>query len=215
MSRVVAIDELPRHFVVHNRHELIQVAAARVVAAKGYDATTVEDICAEAEVSTKTFYEHFSGKQETVLTAVEAGVDQLMADLQETVMRAESWAEGMWECLSAITDWMSCEPEFARTTVVELLKIGAPGLELLRSLLDALALFMEPGYELLQGMTPGTLDEPITWRVFELVYDHLTHNPAETSRAILPDVARITLTPFIGPAAAEDLIDRREVGARA
>jgi AcrR family transcriptional regulator len=210
MYRTVVIDELPRHFVVHNRYESIQAAAVRAVAAKGYHATSTEDICAEAQVSARTFREHFSDKQETVLTAIEAGIDQLMADLQETVSRAESWADGIWEGLSAMADWIAAEPEFARTTLVELLNMGEPGIELLRSLMDTLALFMEPGYELLEDATPGMLDEQIGWQMFELTRNHLVDHSAQTIGAILPEMVRTTLTPFLGQAATEELLARRE-----
>jgi AcrR family transcriptional regulator len=214
MRHAAAPPELPRHFVVHNRHELIQAAAMRVVAAKGYHGASVRDICAEAHISAKCFHEHFSGKEEAVLSGVEAGVDQAMGDCRAVFLAAETWADGIWDCLDAYTDWFRCEPAFGRTTVVELLTVGPPGLELLRSLLDAFALFLEPGYRLLNGATPGMLDEVVTGKIFELMHTHVVHHSWETILTILPDLARASLTPFLGPRATEELIARRQAARR-
>lgn len=205
----VASGEAPRHFVAHNRHEHIQAATMQVVAVRGYHAATVDDICAEAHISVKSFHEHFSGKEEAVLSAVEAGIDQFMADCQASFASARSWPDAVWDGTITFTEWALCEPAFARTAIVELLAVGPPGLELLRSLMDAFALFLEPGYELLHTATPGALDETITGRVFELMHTHLTRSSLESIGEIVPEMVRTTLTPFLGPHSTEELIARR------
>jgi TetR/AcrR family transcriptional regulator, transcriptional repressor for nem operon len=45
-------------------------AGSTVVRAKGYTATTVDDICAEAGVTKGSFFHHFKSKEELVLGAV-------------------------------------------------------------------------------------------------------------------------------------------------
>jgi AcrR family transcriptional regulator len=210
MPRVEAIRDVPRRFVVHNTHEQIQLAAIHAVAANGYQALSVRDICAEAHISAETFYKHFSDKQEVVLTAVEAGLDQVMGYCQEAFRAAPTWPDAIWDALKTCTDWAEQEPAFATASTIELLTIGPDARELLRSLIDAFALFLQPGHALLESHAPQALDKSIGERVFELLYTHLAQNPPDTLPEIVPEVARTALTPFIGPQATESLIARRE-----
>ncbi len=52
-----------------SRQKLLE-AAADVVRAKGYAATTVDDLCAAAGVTKGSFFHHFKSKEEMVLAAV-------------------------------------------------------------------------------------------------------------------------------------------------
>jgi AcrR family transcriptional regulator len=210
MRPAAAIREVPRRFVVHNTHEQIQLATVHVVAAQGYQAMSVRDICAEANISVETFQEHFSDKQEVVLTAVEAGLDQLMGYCQEVFQAAPTWPDAIWDTIETCTEWSTSEPAFAIATTIELLTIGPDARELLRSLMDAFALFLQPGHALLESPATHTLDKTIGERVFELLYTHLTHNPPETLSTLIPEVTRTALTPFIGPQATEAFIVHRQ-----
>jgi AcrR family transcriptional regulator len=201
--------EGPRRFVVHNTHERLQLAAVHAVAAKGYQQTSIRDICAEAHIPVETFYKHFSDKQEVVLMAVEAGLDQLMGHCQETFRAAPRWPDGVWDVLQVGAEWACQEPEFATTTIAELITVGPDARELLHSLIDAFALFLEPGHALLESDAGPGLDASIGERVFELLYTELRQSPPETLSRIVPDVARFALTPFLGPQATEELIARR------
>jgi AcrR family transcriptional regulator len=209
MHRAATIDESPRHFVVHNTHEQIQLAAIHAVAAKGYRAMSVRDICAEAHISAATFHRHFSDKQEVVLTAVEAGLDQVMGHCQEAFRAAPTWPDGVWDALETCTDWAHHEPTFVIASTVELLTVGPDARDLLRSLIDAFALFLGPGYALLGSPDAHTLDRTIGERVFEMLYTHLARDPSASLSTLIPDVARTALSPFIGPQATEEFIARR------
>lgn len=202
--------EIPRRFIVHNRHEHIQAASVRVVAAKGYQATCVRDICEAAHISQDSFYEHFSDKQEAVLSGVEAGVDQVMGFCQEVYRKSPTWTDAVWDGFSAYAEWASTEPQFARTGLVEILSIGPAALELLRSTMDAFAIFLKPGYELLEPSATGSLDEPICQRVFELLHSHVSHHSPETIGTLIPELVRTALMSFLGPAATEEFIARRQ-----
>jgi AcrR family transcriptional regulator len=213
MRYAAAIREAqPRRFIVHNTYEQIQLAAVRVVARKGYHDATVREICAEAHISARSFHEHFASKQEAVFSGVEAGVDRVMGFCQEVYRSAEDWPDSIWDGMSAYVEWTQNEPAFARTGVVELLSAGPAALELTQSLMEAFSIFLAPGYDLLDPSAAGSLDQPVVQRFFELLYLHITQHSVETVHTILPELVRTILTPFMGPAATEEFIARREAG---
>jgi AcrR family transcriptional regulator len=209
MRHAETIREAPRRFVVHNTYEQIQLAAVRVVAAKGYHETSVRDICAEAHISVRSFHEHFSGKEEAVFSGVEAGVDRVMGFCQEVYRSSPSWPDAVWDGLYAYAEWTKNEPAFARTGIVELLSVGPSALELVKSLMDAFSIFLQPGYDLLGPSAAGSLDQPVTQRFFEVLYLHITEHSVETVSTIIPELVCTILTPFIGVQATEEFIARR------
>jgi AcrR family transcriptional regulator len=210
MRHAARISEAPRRFVVHNTYEQIQLAAVRVVAAKGYHETSVRDICAEAQISARSFHEHFASKEEAVFSGVEAGVDRVMGFCQEVYRSSPSWPDALWDGMYAYLEWAKNEPAFARTGIVELLSVGPAAQELMKSLMDAFSIFLQPGYDLLEPSAAGTLDQPVTQRFFEMLYLHITEHSVETISTIVPDLVRTLLTPFIGIQATEEFIARRE-----
>jgi AcrR family transcriptional regulator len=68
-------------------------AAARLFAEKGYDKTTVADIAAAADVSTRTFFSYFRAKQDVLF----AGTDQRLKAIAEAfdTVQAESPLEAV------------------------------------------------------------------------------------------------------------------------
>jgi AcrR family transcriptional regulator len=200
----------PRRFIVHNPYEQIQLAAVRAVAAKGYHETGVRDICAEANISARSFHEHFASKEEAVFSGVEAGVDRVMGFCQEVYKNSPSWPDAVWDGLHAYVEWTKNEPAFARTGIVELLSIGPPAQELVQSLMDAFSIFLQPGYDLLGPSAAGSLDQPVTQRFFEQLYLHITQHSVDTVATIIPDLVRDILIPFMGPRATEEFIAKRQ-----
>ncbi|KAA0022116.1 TetR/AcrR family transcriptional regulator [Antrihabitans cavernicola] len=63
-------------------------AMATVVAEKGYPATTIAHVVAEARVSRRTFYEHFTDKQACMIACYSTLSDRLLAGL--SVMDTDS-----------------------------------------------------------------------------------------------------------------------------
>lgn len=210
MRHAARISEAPRRFVVHNTYEQIQLAAVRVVAAKGYHDTSVREICAEANISVRSFHEHFASKEEAVFSGIEAGVDRVMGFCQEVYKTSPSWPDAVWDGMHAYAEWITHEPAFARTGIVELLTVGPSALELAQSLMDAFSIFLQPGYDLLDPSAAGSLDQPVTQRFFELLYIQITRHSTESVPTILPEMVRTILTPFMGPQATEEFIAKRE-----
>ncbi len=62
-------------------------AAGRLFLAKGYDATTVEDIAAAAEVSPRTFFRYFEHKDGVVTALAQLGIGDVLQAFARRVSR--------------------------------------------------------------------------------------------------------------------------------
>jgi AcrR family transcriptional regulator len=105
-------------------------AISEAVAEKGYAATTVADVVGRAGVSRKTFYEHFSDKEECFIAAWDTGVALLI----DAVTRATLGAEGDWKDrlhagVRAYLHTLVSVPAFARTFLIEVLAAGPRALD--------------------------------------------------------------------------------------
>jgi AcrR family transcriptional regulator len=214
IRHAATVKQAPRRFIVHNTHEQIQLAAVRVVAAKGYRETAVRDICAEAQISARSFLEYFASKEEAVFSGIEAGVDLVMGFCQEVYRNSPSWPDAVWDGLRAYAEWVTNEPAFARTGIVELMAVGPSAHELAQSLMDVFSIFLQPGYDLLDPTAAGSLDQPVTQSFFERLYIQIVEHSTESVPTILPELVRIILTPFMGPQATEQFIAKREAAER-
>ena len=75
------------------RRGLIEDAAARLFAQRGYVATTVEDIVSEAGVSKPMLYRHFESKKELHMKLLERRRDELAAAPLDSFLQAEGKPE--------------------------------------------------------------------------------------------------------------------------
>jgi AcrR family transcriptional regulator len=81
--------EARRKLPAAQRRGLIEDAAARLFAQRGYAATTVEDIVAEAGVSKPMLYRHFESKRELQMKLLERRRDELAAAPLDSFLHGE------------------------------------------------------------------------------------------------------------------------------
>lgn len=106
-------------------------AAARVVAAKGYEAATVADIVREAAVSRTTFYEQFASKEACFLEAYRHGVDVVDDRIRAAVHAAgpAGWRAQLRAGIRSYLDALAADPALARTTLHEVHAAGPAALD--------------------------------------------------------------------------------------
>ena len=90
--------------------DAIAASARRLFAERGFDAVTVAEVAAAADVSEKTVFNHFATKEDLAFAGGEARLDQLLADIAQRpagtsvldVFRASS--EAMIDTVAAATE---------------------------------------------------------------------------------------------------------------
>ena len=117
---------LDRRLVVASQRERLLEAVGRAVAAKGYGDTTIDDIVRGAGVSKKTFYEHFSDKEDCFVAAYEAAAEQLFERVRDAQLRdpEDDWLARTRAGITAYLRWLAAEPALARVFLIE---VGAAG----------------------------------------------------------------------------------------
>jgi AcrR family transcriptional regulator len=88
-SQTVSPGELRHRLPAAERRRLIEDAAARLFAERGYTATTVDDIVAEAGVSKPMLYRHFESKKQLQMRLLEHRRDELAAAPLDSFLKAE------------------------------------------------------------------------------------------------------------------------------
>src|SRR5581483_4574058 len=89
----------PRRLPGAERRGLIESAAARLFAERGFQDTTVEEICAAAGVSKPMLYRHFDAKQELCMRLLERRRDELAAAPLGRFLESEGTVEQRLEAM--------------------------------------------------------------------------------------------------------------------
>lgn len=117
-------------------------ALATVIAAKGYAATTIADLAAEAHVSKRSFYEHFDDKAQALIALYDAATHQSYEVLRRAIDPARDWHDQLDQALAAYFDCLARRPQLLRTLFVEIMALGPPGLAARRRHSSAFADFI-------------------------------------------------------------------------
>jgi len=202
---------LPPEVVARSQRERLLEAAIRVVAEKGYAATTVADLTCEAGVSRTTFYEHFEDKEDCFLAAYDNAVDALVRRVGASYESQERWPERARAGLEALLAALAAEPDLARLALVDIGSAGPLAQRRYRAAVQRLTPLFDEGRDFSPaGRTlPANTSRMAIGAVTGLISDELVAGRAEYLPELLSDLLFATLVPYIGPEAAA-----REVGER-
>ena len=200
---------LPREFVTHNQRERLIAGIAEAVAEHGYSGTTIAHITRAAAVSRRTFYEHFSSKDECFVAAYDA----VMAELRERVTAAfeqnDDWPHSIKAGIGAMLGFLAAEPSLARLCMVEALVAGPAVVERYDAAIQSFVPYFQEGREgrppeVLSRLSPTT-EEALVGGMVSLISRRIIAGKAEELEQLLPDLVEFTLTPYLGSAEAAKL----------
>jgi AcrR family transcriptional regulator len=94
------------------RRTVIEEAASRLIAERGYDAASLEEIAAAAGVSKAVLYDHFSSKAELQISLLRQASEALMGFVAARLIAAEGPAERYRAAIEAFFEFVETH-EFA------------------------------------------------------------------------------------------------------
>jgi AcrR family transcriptional regulator len=205
----------PRPVVREAQRARMLEAMVQAVAEKGYARVAVADVIERAGVSRKTFYEQFAHKEECFLAAYEAGVDRLLAAIDEALETlAPDWLAAARRAVEVYLETMAAAPAFARAFLIEALGAGPAALERRGAVQDRFAAQLEAVHRRARADVPDIPRVgPHTFRaavgaVNELVTAHVLEYGAQTLPELTDAILDVHLALLVGRELAQRISSR-------
>lgn len=198
---------LPPEFVVHSQRDRLFAGMARVMARSGYAATTVDEIASESGVSRKALYTHFSGKEDVLLQAHRAIVEQISTGAGSAAAEQEDWRGA----LRVLFDWglelFAREPALANLSLVEIAAATPASRQLQRETLDRIrALIAQATSDSEHSVPDVAIDGMLGGMAYAIARAAEEGDPAELP-LLRPQLMAWFMLVFDGPQAAQAELD--------
>jgi AcrR family transcriptional regulator len=183
----------------------ILTAVAELVAEDGYTELTVELIIKRARVSYRTFYKHFSDKEDCLLAHYDAVLRQAEKEIRRRLAaEARPWPEQVALALRALVELIVARPEMASGIVVEAPTVGPRILDRYEQASKAFVPLLQEGRELSPrgAELPSTVEATLAGSVFWSLYQRLIVGESDRLPELLPELTELVLRTYIGPAEA-------------
>jgi AcrR family transcriptional regulator len=194
---------LDRGVVAASQRTRLLEAVGRAVAEKGYAAATIDDVVRGAGVSKKTFYEHFTDKEQCFLAAYEAASEQLFERVRDAHAGDGDWLERTRAGIGAYLRWLAAEPALARVFLIEVAAAGPRAAECRERLRDRYARLLERQHE--QGSAddlPIEVFQALVAAVDDLVVRRIRQASAQSLTELEPTLVYLHVALLAGPEAA-------------
>jgi AcrR family transcriptional regulator len=204
---------LPREFVIHNQRERLIAGLAEAIAENGYSGTTIAHITRHAAVSRRTFYEHFSSKDECFVAAYDTVMEELVERVSTAFDSEDDWPHAVKAGIGAMLEFLAAEPHLARLCMVEALVAGPVVVERYDAAIQSFVPYFQSGREgrppeVLSRLSPTT-EEALVGGMVSLISRRIIAGKAEQLEELLPDLVEFTLTPYLGSQEAAGLAQEK------
>lgn len=188
---------LSRDLVEESQRERLLNGVVEAVAEHGYNETTIGRIIASAGVSRRTFYEHFSGKEDCFLAAYAMIDEHVRGSLLRAADEDEPWPEQVRERLSILLGVLSHDATVARFYLIEPLAAGGEPAARYREAMQMLADAVRPQQNL-ADMDVEVRDQALIGGVVALISRSLRAGEADHLPDLLPELTELVLAPYLG-----------------
>ena len=189
-------------------------ALMKTVSDHGYHGATVTAVVATARASRRTFYEHFTDRDDCLLAAIDDALTRLGEAAATTYETPEDWSERVRAALEAILRLLQDEPGMAHVLLVESLRAGPSVLARRAQVTKALAEAVDDGSP---GTTPAIsalTAEAVVAGAITIVQTQLAEQQHTRLLALVSPLTAAIVLPYLGPAAAAKEFSRPNPTAR-
>lgn len=189
----------------HSEREWILIGMAGSCAAKGFEETTVADICAAAGVSRESFERVFADTDECLGAAMESLVEEAWRRLEDVRSPVKPWAAVLRDATIALLDLLAERPAFAHVALIEApVARGRAGV-LYASTRAALLAQIELGQGQAPAGVPASAARGALAGAETLATGHVLAGKTRRLAVLAPDVVYLLAVPYLGQTEAQRL----------
>ncbi len=180
-------------------------AVGELAAERGYSDVTVELIVKRAHVSFKTFYKHFSSKEDCFAALFESAVTTTETTIRQRLdAEPRPWPDQVVLALSTLVELILADPAIARAVIVESPTIGPAITERYGQATKAFVPLFRVGREFNPrgSELPETIEDTLAGSVFWSIYERLIVGEADALVDYLPVLLELVLRTYLGQAEA-------------
>jgi len=199
----IAVEEVARQ-----QRMRLMGAMLEAVGEQGYIATSVADVLGRAGISRRTFYEHFSDKEDCYLQAYDHVAGILTEAVAEALKGHRTWQEAMRAGLDLFLRTVAENPAVSRAMLVEVLAVGPEGVRRRDASLMPFQQFFEMARELApaEAVIPETVNETLVGGILETITARVMRDEADRVPDLLDQLMFWGLVPFLGPVEANEAL---------
>ncbi len=191
-------------FAAYSTEQRIIRGFAATVAAKGFSATTISDVCAAASISPTTFYEYFDSKGDALWAALDSSGAQLMSAVLPAIRRVADWRVAVRVGFEEMCAYFAAEPDFATLRLIGVFAAGP----------EAIAQRDRIGHEVVEALIHGDeisdlVAEATTGAILAILSEGVRAGDDKALLRLAPTLAYLTLSPFVGADEACDVATGR------
>jgi AcrR family transcriptional regulator len=194
-------EPVSRNAAAADQRRRILEATAELIAERGYQEMTMEEIVRRAKVGYATFYKHYPDKEAAFLALLDAAIERTVARVEDAYQREEGpWADRVGAGLGVLFEDVAAHPAAARAALVEAVAAGPEAAAKHEAALKQLAPLLRPGRELnpRQAELPESLEETLAGGIVWVLGQRLVAGEADKLRGLLPETLEFVLRPYVG-----------------
>jgi len=197
--------------VARNHRARLLHATAECIYSKGYAYVSVTDIVKAAHVSRGVFYNHFHDKQAAAMEAMQHLFEVTLTALAAEFFAASGWPSQVWAAARSLSHSYAAAPTLVYLGTVEGYAVGQDAIQLIEDRIMAFTMLLEQGYHhrAQAENLPRTISEITASASLELGYREVRRRQPRHISHLLPQLAYITLAPFMGASEATAFVRER------
>ncbi len=179
-----------------SQFERIVRAAALVSARDGYGKLSIPAISGTAGVSNQTFYEHFAGKEEAFLAALDVLGPRMKTQTNALRRGAVSQPEAIATEIGRLLSTLAENPILARVTFFEAVAAGPAARDRIGVMMDEWMSLIRIGGTDMGIPLREVVIQAIVGGIWAVIQHEIAHNRIEELPAILREITYIALAPL-------------------